>query len=217
MEVFKIIFDYGLPLNHQLITQAEFNEFTLILGIIWGIVILCLFLPFITKSRNKAVNLFLKEYPNEKIKTLIKDKKIFMYWGIIIPSAFGGAFILPSFLFDSISSYDNSIPINLLIFWGPAYLFMLFFLLTRYSIVGVLSDRRITFVAPHKLFCNIFFKEMLNLPLEDIQNIEFYKEMFLFDVIKIVNKDNKKISLRFFTNLKNAYYYINTVIRERSL
>ena len=27
MEVFKVVFDYGLPLNHYLITQTEFDEF----------------------------------------------------------------------------------------------------------------------------------------------------------------------------------------------
>ena len=217
MEVFKLIFDYGLPLNHYLITQTEFDKFTLILGFAWGIVILCLFLPFIRQGRKKAIDLFAKKYPDEQIKVVINDKNSFMYFGIIIASAFGGAFILPLFLFDNVYYYDNSIGFKSLIFWVPAYLLIVFFLFGRYLITGVLSDKRLTFVMPYKVFCKLFFKEMLNLPFKNIKSIEYDKELFFLDYMKIVKTDNKKISFYFMNNLEKTYHYISTIIDERSL
>jgi len=170
---------------------------------IGGLIYVLIFLPIFYWAQCRAKKAFKKLYPNEEIVYEVSSGIIMTVVGTYI---FGVAFcmqILPFLVFKNLYAYDTITRNNLWLF-GVAHIASVWILLIRFSLISILSDKRIkTFVNFYKISKKQELKH--NILYRDIESVEFYYYYFRFQALSIKFKDKRPIyNILCMINLKQA-------------
>ena len=198
-------------INFSFISKEEFECFINISGLITGILIVSIFLPFFINSSKSAIARCKFLYPDETPIYCIKSGIISSIVVTYLAGAFLGTFILPFYIFNNLTSIKQ-VTYTTLWIYSIAFVIGLYGVFFRFNITYILTNKGIRLICPYKILRGMF-KETFFRKYENIKSIKLCKMLFMSELI-ITLKDNITFH-RFigFKNLNKAKIVIENYIK----
>ena len=181
--------------------NMSFNNFTILLAIVTGIIILFLSSCIWIYKHNKEISIIKKNYPLEKIEYYFFPGKFVISFAQFCVGGFIGGFILPFFLFDNVTKIKmvttTTLPIYIII-----ALYGLLFALFIGCYCIILTNKRIIAKYPFNI-------QSFNILLNDIKEIKN-----IYCGIEIITNNNLRLPIG---PHKEAFYLnskISKIIQE---
>jgi len=204
-----IMFLSSYKLDYSTISEEYLKQWANIADHICAIFFALLSSLFSVLAYKMAAIKFKKRYPSEMVIYTVKNSSVFVILLSLIWGGCFGRYMLAPFWFQNF--YKDGI-----VSMGQIIDYMFFFIATcfiiyRFSIIYVLSDKRIELMSAYAIF-NIITKK-ISIAYADIKQVKFNSFLF-FETLEIIfKKGGGYDGISCFTNLKKAEQIINKQIQ----
>lgn len=215
MDIVTFFQNYYHSIDYRLVSDEFFYFWSFKTGLLFGFLLSSILLPLNLYAYKSAAYRCEKMYPDENVVYVIKNGIVTMFLATFCTGFFVGKFIFPFFIFKNLYRIKD---IYYEYIWLYIILFFItvFFLLERYTMIYVLSDKNLRLVDAYNIF-RLIRKETVSISYKDIKSIEFNK--FLIIEFLILNLKNGKhfSGIYAFSNLKKVKRIIEKQLKYYEL
>lgn len=161
-----------------------------------------------------AVKKFKFKYPGENILITTKNSICLAVFALFLWGLGIGKYILPFICFDSFDVAKNFIGPD---WWFGLYIYpvLTYFVLFRFNIVYIFSDKRIELISAYSIYNKITKKNSIS--LKEIQSLQFCDSLF-GGYLKILYKNGSIFDgIAYFANLQKVVNIVNKELNKNLL